>query len=617
MKRIVAVLALLMVVWTSSAIEKSRTIVYINGTKYHIHLVAEGETLYALAQAYAVSEATLLEHNPQLQAGLKATEKIKIPVVVSDDELPMTAKQKKAAEKRLRKTFTSHYVVKGQTLYAIARLYEISVETILEDNPNLDPAALAVGERVLIRKKEIGTATDSETTEQIQAYAEQVNAVSHTEGYHPVVKGDTFYSLAKRYGITEAELSALNDGLQAADLKIGQLLKVPGQQRIVVQIPAEDVEQTVEAEVEEDAANKLIINFRTVCNCDPLKVSLLLPMTNNGRPSANYLDFYQGFLLGLDSLRTRNGYSVELDLYDTKRSADEVKRIVEDTRFRRSQLIVGPVYEEEVEEVVSFAEQKQVPLVTPLAHMGNISSDALFQMAPDPTKKYAKAEQMLEGKRITLIYTETTDKEFEAEMMHLIGDRPYQRHIYKYVHPSVKFKEDEVHPSDLTPILDNEEDNLFIVMADNEIDVDRILAALASADTNMRARSLGTPKYAVLANARWNRYQNIDRTIFFKNNLTFFTTYHAKRDSALIVDFDRAYLRSFGELPSLYAYRGYDAAMIFVAGMFSDIEYDMEDRRYAPLRTPYRFKQVEEHMTHTNSEWVKVTYNSNFTITVE
>ena len=62
---------------------------------------------------------------------------------------------------------------------------------------------------------------------------------------------------------------------------------------------------------------------------------------------------------------------------------------------------------------------------------------------------------------------------------------------------------------------------------------------------------------------------------------------------------------------------GDGAAMIFVAGMYNDIEYDMEDRRYAPLRTPYRFEQQAEHTTHRNVQWVRVNYSNNFTITVE
>ena len=38
------------------SIEKSQTIVYINGAKYYVHNVRHGETLYSLAKTYGVAE---------------------------------------------------------------------------------------------------------------------------------------------------------------------------------------------------------------------------------------------------------------------------------------------------------------------------------------------------------------------------------------------------------------------------------------------------------------------------------------------------------------------------------------------------------------------------------
>ena len=93
----------------------------------------------------------------------------------------------------------------------------------------------------------------------------------------------------------------------------------------------------------------------------------------------------------------------------------------------------------------------------------------------------------------------------------------------------------------------------------------------------------------MLGNTRWNRYGNLDRTVFFKDRVVFISTYHAKRDSQAILDFDRAYIRAFGALPSLYSYRGYDAALIFCPAMYNDIEYDLEGRSYTPLQTTYLF----------------------------
>ena len=57
--------------------------------------------------------------------------------------------------------------------------------------------------------------------------------------------------------------------------------------------------------------------------------------------------------------------------------------------------------------------------------------------------------------------------------------------------------------------------------------------------------------------------------------------------------------------------------MIFVNAMYNDIAYDLEDRRYEPLGTFYRFKQEKPTENHRNRNWMRVNYNSNFTITVE
>ena len=117
---------------------------------------------------------------------------------------------------------------KGETLYAISRQYEIPVKTLLEDNPNLDPLHMRLGERILIRKKQIGSEDEAGTKEQWEEYRQSLNSVAD-EGtaYHIVHPGETFYSLSRRFGITETELSALNDGLKPADLKAGAMVKIP------------------------------------------------------------------------------------------------------------------------------------------------------------------------------------------------------------------------------------------------------------------------------------------------------------------------------------------------------------------------------------------------------
>ncbi|WP_437177418.1 LysM peptidoglycan-binding domain-containing protein [Alistipes timonensis] len=606
MKRLCA--TALMIVWAlcAFAAEKSGTIVYINGSKFYIHTVQPGETLYGLSKTYGVGEKVILENNPSIARGLKTAENIKIPFV-SDVPEPKS-------DKKLRKTFDFHFVSKGETLYAISRQYEIPVKTILEDNPNLDPLHMRLGERILIRKKQIGSEDEAGTKEQWEEYRQSLNSVAD-EGtaYHIVHPGETFYSLSRRFGISETELSQLNGGLKPADLKAGAMIKIPQLDGAVTAEVADSLHRDSVVAAEPQA---IPIEFRALRRSEPLNVALLLPIATGGEANGNYLEFYQGFLLGIDSIKIRQGVSVNVHLYNTARDTARIREIVErDEAFRKSDLIIGPVYEEGLAPVIRFAEEKKVPVVSPLAHIADHNSDVLFQLAPDPSLKYEKAGDLVDGgKRVTLIYTASTDKEFEREILALLGDSEYSRYTYKYEHPTVRSSNS---PSDLTPLLENGQDNVFIILSDNSVDVERILAALASADTSITSRGRTAPRFVVLGNPRWNRFNTIDRAIYFKDRVVFFSAYHAKRDSEIVRTFDSAYIRAFGALPTLYSYRGYDTAVIFAPAMYGDIEYDLEDRRYAPLQTVYRFGQGEGRENHINRNWMRVNYNSDFTITIE
>lgn len=633
-----------------ASVEVSQTIVYIDGAKYRVHAVQAGQTLYGLSKAYGVSEQALIEHNPELAQGLKVGQMIRVPFVTDRTEV------RPENERRLRKTYDFHTVAAGETLYAIARRYEIPVATLMTDNPDLDPLHLKLGQRILIRRKQIGSESEAATQSQWEQYRQSLNSVAD-EGtaYHIVQPGETFYSLARRFGITEQRLSALNNGLQPADLKAGAMIKVTDRESAATAagsgtggadfadkggVPspgiANDSDNDLGIDLGEglngigighNAADSVArlgeevvrsgreFEFRALRSSQPLRIALLLPLSTGERPNANYLEFYQGFLMGLDSVKTRDGHSVQVDLFNTARDPQRMAQIVGDAAFRQAQLIVGPVYEEEMAPVVAFAEQAGVPMVSPLADVERLGSDALFQLAPDPARKYDKVKELIaEGRRVTIIDTDSVDREFEAEMLALLDGVDVARFAYKYVHPSAASTRNN--SGDLTPLLENDGQHLFIILSDDEVEVDRILAALASAENGLSSRGRTVADFRVLGNSRWNRY-NIDRELFFKDRVTFVSSYHAKRDAEVVKRFDSAYIRAFGALPSLYAYRGYDTAVIFARAMFGDIEYDLEQKRYTPLQTTYLFERCPRSGNHVNGNWMRVSYQKDFTISVE
>ncbi len=165
------------------AIEKTAVIVFINGKKYYVHTVKSGETLYSIAKAYKVDEKVIKEHNPNVADGLRIDQTVKIPV-------PEQVRADARAERKRKREFLSHKIKAGETLYAIARDYNISVATLREDNPSVDPRSLTIGDALWIRKAEIGSSSEEEAQDEMAEYADNLNkAADNGYKYHVVQPG--------------------------------------------------------------------------------------------------------------------------------------------------------------------------------------------------------------------------------------------------------------------------------------------------------------------------------------------------------------------------------------------------------------------------------------------
>jgi len=73
------------------------------------------------------------------------------------------------------------------------------------------------------------------------------------------------------------------------------------------------------------------------------------------------LEFYEGFLLALDTLK-KMGISVNLNVFDTKRSQHEVSKILDSKSIEVSELMVGPFIFDEIKPVAQFAAKNNIKL---------------------------------------------------------------------------------------------------------------------------------------------------------------------------------------------------------------------------------------------------------------
>lgn len=582
---------------------RSASVVVIDGQSYYVHTVAKGETFYSISKLYDVPITAITGNNPHVVDGLREGHVVKIPF--ENASLDKMSKRKQA------RLFDTHTVAAGETLFSISRKYEIPVNTLIEDNEGLDPAHLSIGQTINIRKASVGDATPAQINTQMEDYKDALNSVSQDYEYHLVQPGETLYSLSRKYGVPEQNLVMLNnitDGLKA-----GALLKVrpKGVEREHIEVVTDSLRGV--GPVVDNREGRPAITVKDISEAGTIEVAMLLPLGGQDQAAGrNFLEFYQGALLGLEDLKNQ-GIATKVSLYNTSRSSDEVRRVVESHDFGSPDIIIGPVYEDNMQPALEYAQQNRVVMVSPLATLERTQSPVLYQMSPDPSAKYDKMKQLITpNKKVIFVTTVNRDAEFEKFI------KPLLPVGYKHVDYNATLRMEK---GAFESVLDPNADNLIIVSTTNELVADQILAAISSIHSNLVARSQMPGSIAVLGGTGWSRFgKDVDKSLFFKLNVCYPSMYHFDRGDARIGDFDKRFVSSFGTLPTPYAYRGYDAIKLFV-GAAKETGATFTDKLNGSgqnlLQMPYRFVQKENGGTLYNTEWGLVCFGNDFTITVK
>jgi LysM repeat protein len=601
-------------------VERTNNKVIVEGTVYYIHTVKPGETLYGISRAYNVSQKEIAIENPGAISGLQIGQSLKIPVdpklqnEVDTSRIPQPSEPGKY-----------HTVQSGETLYGIARSYQLKEEDLMQANQGISLAYLHPGQR--LRIPEVNEVEDG------PAYNEEGLV------YHKVKRRETLYSIARYYNVNIDEIRAVNPELGWGGPKNGQILRIPAPQ-ITDQQKMDDL--VIEDELPVGEYDDAGYDYEELKNShenirrgyriaffipfdfkkmEPLD-SLLKDIESESRrnriierymmeekipQSVNFLEFFQGSLLAVDSMR-QAGMKLEVHYFDTRRSLSRMRTILANKELEDFDLFIGPFYPFNLELVSAFAYEHRIPVVTPFYDELNLirSNPYLFQMSPSLECGYREAAKLVASKHLyNIVYVrqeDSLDMEKHEYFKQLIFDG------FDDYHPSdpVVFKEVvlELNRTDeLIHSLSPDKKNLVIIPTSDQ--------ALASTVVSSLYFQLDRYDIEVLGSPYWTEFSTIDIRQYHKLKLMFYNSYWVNYYDPRVERFMTKYRNHYYSEPTSntkkgmnYGILGYDLSLYFLNALKTNgRRFILTLDEYQPplVQGPFTFSRISREGGYENS----------------
>jgi len=178
--------------------------------KYIKHTISKGDNITTIAKKYGVKPKAIIDANPNAPKILKLNSVLLIPnikqtTVATTNEVAV-----------INNTSGTHEVLAKETLWGISKKYNISVEDLKKSNPLLETEGLKIGQQIIIPSNSVAVS---------EKPVDDLKIVTDVEVVVEVQPKETKYAIAKRYGLTVAELERQNPFIKGK-LPVGYVLKI-------------------------------------------------------------------------------------------------------------------------------------------------------------------------------------------------------------------------------------------------------------------------------------------------------------------------------------------------------------------------------------------------------
>lgn len=489
-----------------------------------------------------------------------------------------------------------HTVQPKQTLFSVAKTYEVKLSRIAFDNPGvLD--GLKLGQHLKILQSAVGeTREENKEPEKLELDGEYV--------LYTVPPRQTLYAISKEYNTTIAAIIDANPGLSEG-LKVGSTIRIPTPKIFGGEkVEGEKKEMKMQMVGLPDIIKKesaLISNIQLIPTTGNIVLMLPLYLELNDTLEASRLpeedekvferseiglQFYEGFLLAMDSLKAA-GFSVNLKVIDTENRPWLVKKMIDRGELKNADLIIGPLYSQVFSEVAKYAYQRCIPLVSPTIKGDNIliGNPYVFRLIPSDQTMIAELGRYLAHSDSTQNMILHYNAPNELAMI-----SRFRKGLETAGNHAAKFPD-----YNITAIgVDSIRNRLSLTRRNNLVILSNDQVKLAGL---MRKMTSWTEDSYIVGYApnSWQGYKNLEVDHFDDLRIHMPVPFHVDYDRLEVQYFVQKFRQKFNAEPSTFAFRGHDIAMHFIknlSGIREDGPEYMESVEETGLQSVFGWKRV-------------------------
>ena len=324
--------------------------------------------------------------------------------------------------------------------------------------------------------------------------------------------------------------------------------------------------------------------------------------------SVNFLEFFQGTLLAIDSMR-KTGMKLDVRYFDTGRSMERTRDLLRGEEMEDFDLFLGPFYPYILELVSSFAHRHRIPLVTPFHNDLELlrSNPYLFQLSPSMETGYKEAAKLVASKHMyNIVYVRQEDS-LDIEKHEYFKELIFDGFVDYHPSDPVRFKEvilDLKGADKIIRSLSPNMKNLVVVPTADE--------ALASSVVSSLYYQLNRYEIEVIGAPYWTEFSSIELRYYHKLNLVFYNPfwvdYHDPRVERFMTKFRKHYYSEPTKTTRKginYGILGHDMTLYFLNALrIYGRRFILELDDYQPelVQGPYTFRRFSGGGGYENSQ---------------